>query len=153
MLEIHEITTCAARTAVAPIRSLIETMQREFLDHALFWNARDLERKLAEFQAYDNAARSHASLKGFMALTFADKQTIPPVSLSHVRWISHWRGIVHSPSAPENEFETDALRTDARLCGHQSPIFSTVAWAKLARNVVVSPSVRSRRYSHQGREP
>jgi hypothetical protein len=29
----------------------------------LFWNARDLERKLAEFQAYYNATRSHASLR------------------------------------------------------------------------------------------
>jgi hypothetical protein len=27
-------------------------MRREFLDQVLFWNARDLERKLAEFQAY-----------------------------------------------------------------------------------------------------
>jgi hypothetical protein len=26
-------------------------MRREFLDQVLFWNGRDLERKLAEFQA------------------------------------------------------------------------------------------------------
>jgi hypothetical protein len=32
-------------------------MRREFLDQVLFWNACDLERKLAEFQVYDNAAR------------------------------------------------------------------------------------------------
>ena len=43
---------------------LIGTMRREFLDHMLFWNARDLERKLAEFQMYYNEARGHASLKG-----------------------------------------------------------------------------------------
>jgi hypothetical protein len=29
-------------------------MRREFLDHVLFWNGRDLERKLAEFQTYYN---------------------------------------------------------------------------------------------------
>lgn len=39
-------------------------MRREFLDDVPFWNARDLERKLAEFKAYYNRARSHASLRG-----------------------------------------------------------------------------------------
>jgi len=34
-------------------------------------NARDLERKLVDFQAYYNAARSHASLKGHTPLTYA----------------------------------------------------------------------------------
>ena len=41
----------------------------EFLDDVLFWNARDLERKLADFQAYYNEVRSHASLKGHTPLT------------------------------------------------------------------------------------
>jgi hypothetical protein len=40
----------------------ISIKPREFLDHVLFWNARDLERKLAGFQAYYNVARSHPSL-------------------------------------------------------------------------------------------
>ena len=35
-------------------------MRREFLDQVLFWNSRGLERQLAEFQAYYNAARCHA---------------------------------------------------------------------------------------------
>ena len=42
------------------VEHLIGTMRREFLDHVLFWNARDRERKLADFQTYSNAARSHA---------------------------------------------------------------------------------------------
>src|SRR6476659_1673771 len=46
------------------VERLIGTVRREFLDHVLFWNARDLERKLAEFQVYYNAARNHASLGG-----------------------------------------------------------------------------------------
>ena len=41
-----------------------------------FWNARDLERKLADFQAYYNAARSHASLEGHTPLTFTDGHTV-----------------------------------------------------------------------------
>jgi len=40
----------------------------------LFWNARDLERKLADFQTYYNAARSHASLEGHTPLTIAQEK-------------------------------------------------------------------------------
>jgi transposase InsO family protein len=36
------------------VERLIGTMRREFLDQVLFWNARDLERKLGDFQAYYN---------------------------------------------------------------------------------------------------
>ena len=32
------------------VERLIGTVLREFLDHVLFWNARDLERKLADFR-------------------------------------------------------------------------------------------------------
>ena len=53
----------------APVTPLVErligTMRRECLDHVLFWNAGDLERKLADFQASYNAARSHASWEGY----------------------------------------------------------------------------------------
>jgi hypothetical protein len=49
---------------------------RNFCGPQLFWNARDLERKLAEFQAYYNAARGHASLEGDTPLTFARVHTV-----------------------------------------------------------------------------
>jgi transposase InsO family protein len=89
ILEIDEIKTVPHVPLSHPfVERVIGTMRREFLDHVLFWNARDLERKLAEFQAYYNAARSHASLEGFTPLTFADKQTIPPADLSHVRCLT-----------------------------------------------------------------
>jgi hypothetical protein len=39
------------------VERLIGTIRREFLDHVLFWNASDLEQKLADFQAYYNATR------------------------------------------------------------------------------------------------
>jgi hypothetical protein len=64
----------------------------------LFWNVRDLERKLAEFQAY-YAARSHASLDGHTPLTFADRRPVPVAVLGHVRWVSHCRGLVQLPVA------------------------------------------------------
>ena len=70
-----------------------------FSTNVLFWNARDLERKLAEFQRYYNAARCHASLDGHAPLTFAGGHTVAPVDLSHVRWVSHCRDLVQLPVA------------------------------------------------------
>ena len=43
---------------------LIGTIRREFLDHTLFWNAVDLERKLGFFEHYYNRSRTRASLDG-----------------------------------------------------------------------------------------
>jgi hypothetical protein len=74
-------------------------MRREFLDHVLFWNARDLECKLAEFQVYDNAARRHASLENHAPLAFASGHTAVPADLNHVRWVSHCRDLVQFPVA------------------------------------------------------
>src|SRR5205814_8155492 len=85
------VTTTRAgecRMSVGTAR-LVGTMRREFLDHVLFWNARDLERKLAAFQAYYNAARSHPSLEGHTPLAFGSGQRVAPGNLNHVRWVSH----------------------------------------------------------------
>jgi hypothetical protein len=61
--QVRNLVLALLHLAVVPfVERLIGTMRREFLDHVLFWNARDLERKLAEFQTYYNEARSHASL-------------------------------------------------------------------------------------------
>ena len=65
ILEIDEIKTVPHVPLSHPfVERLIGTIRREFLDQVFFWNGRDLERKLADFQAYYNAARSHASLDG-----------------------------------------------------------------------------------------
>jgi len=77
----------------------VEIARREFLDHVLFWNSRDLERKLADFQTYYNAARGHASLGGFTPLTIAGGHTVAPADLHHVRWVSHCRDLVQLPVA------------------------------------------------------
>ena len=74
-------------------------MRREFLDHVLFWNARDLERKLADFQAYYNAARSHASLEDHAPLAFAGGHTMARAQLNNMRWVSHCRDLVQLPVA------------------------------------------------------
>jgi putative transposase len=65
ILEIDEVKTVPHVPLSHPfVERVIGTMRREFLDHVPFWNARDLERKLAEFQTYYNEARGHASLEG-----------------------------------------------------------------------------------------
>ena len=100
ILEIDEIKTVPYVPLSHPfVERLIGTMRREFLDHLLFWNGRDLERKLAEFQAYYNAARCHASLEGHTPLTFADGNTVAPADLNQVRWVSHCRDLVQLPVA------------------------------------------------------
>jgi putative transposase len=100
ILEIDEIKTVPYVPLPHPfVERLIGTMRREFLDHVMFWNAHDLERKLAEFQVYYNAARSHSSLDGRTPLTFAGGHTVAPADLSHVRWVSHCRDLVQLPVA------------------------------------------------------
>jgi transposase InsO family protein len=100
ILEIDEIKTVPHMPVSHPfVERLIGTVRREFLDHVLFWNARDLKRKLADFRAYYNAARSHASLDGHTPLTFADGHTVARADLNNVRWVSHCRDLVQLPVA------------------------------------------------------
>jgi hypothetical protein len=85
----------------ALVQAIVElkSRKREFLDRVLFWNARDLERKLADFQAYYNATRGHASLEGQTPLTFAGGDTVAPADPNNVRWVSHCRDLVQLPVA------------------------------------------------------
>jgi len=108
ILEIDEIKTVPHVPLSHPwVERLIGTMRREFLDHVLFWNARDLERTLAEFQASYNATRSHSSLAGDTPLNFAGGHTVVPADLNKVRWVSHCRDLSSSQSPPD----TNSRRT------------------------------------------
>ena len=78
---------------------VIGTTRREYLDHMLFWNARDLERTLGDFQASYNEVRSHASLKGHTPSTFVGGHTVAHAELNNVRWVSHCRDLVQLPMA------------------------------------------------------
>ena len=100
LLEIDEIKTVPHVPLSHPfVERLIGTMRRECLDQVLCWNAGDLERKLADFQASYNAARSHASWEGYTPLGFAGERTAARAEYNHVRWISHCRGMVQLPAA------------------------------------------------------
>ena len=100
ILEIDEIKTVLnVPLSHSFVERLVGTLRREFLDQVLFWNARDPERKLADFQTYYKAARSHASLEGHTPLTFASKHVVAPCRSDNVRWVSHRRDLVQLPVA------------------------------------------------------
>ena len=100
ILEVDEIKTVPYVPLSHPfVERLIGTIRLESLDQVLFWNARDLERKLADFQTYYNAARSHAALEGHTPLTFAGGPPVARAELNNVRWVSHWRDLVQLPVA------------------------------------------------------
>ena len=44
------------------VEQIIGTIRRELLDHTLFWNAADFQKKLTDFQTYYNHRLSHSSL-------------------------------------------------------------------------------------------
>jgi len=81
------------------VERLIGTIRREFLDHVVFWNGRDLERKLSDFEAYYNAVRSHASLEGHTPLEVVSGRANGRAEVDHVRWAYHCRGLVQLPVA------------------------------------------------------
>ncbi len=135
ILEIDEIKTMPHVPLSHPfVERLIGTMRREFLDHVLFWNARDLERKLGEFQAYYNAARCHASLGGRTPLRFGT-DTQRRVLIYTMCAGSPTAGTSFSfPWPPDKEFETDRLGFRTRR-----------GWN--SRNLALTPRSGGPRYS------
>ena len=81
------------------IERLIGTIRREFLDHTLFWNAVDLERKLADFQRYYNHHRTHSSLGGDTPAEVSGCAGKSQTKLVKFRWQTHCRGLYQLPAA------------------------------------------------------
>jgi transposase InsO family protein len=100
ILDIHEIKSVPYIPLSHPfIERLIGTIRREYLNHALFWNARDLERKLEEFRQYYNAYRVHTSLDGDTPSEISGETIMRRAALNQFRWISHCRGLYQLPAA------------------------------------------------------
>jgi putative transposase len=59
------------------VERLIGTLRRELLDKVLFWNASDLERKLADFRLYYNSHRAHTTLEGASPEECSEKMQNP----------------------------------------------------------------------------
>ena len=100
ILEIDEIKTVPEVPTSHPfIERLIGTARREFLDHILFWNAVDLQRKFSEFTDYYNQNRVHASLKGDTPAEVAGETRTQCAKIDDFRWQSHCHGLVQLPIA------------------------------------------------------
>ena len=81
------------------VERLIGTTRREYLDHTLFWNARDLERKLGEFKEYYNKDRVHASLGGDTPAEAGGEAVRRRADTRRFRWKTHCRGLYEFPMA------------------------------------------------------
>ena len=100
ILDIEEIKTVPYAPLSHPfVERLIGTIRREYLDHLLFWNVADLEKKLAEFQAYYNQHRVHSSLGGNTPAEVGGGSVTSRASLSNFRWQTHCRGLYQLPLA------------------------------------------------------
>jgi len=100
ILDVDELKSIPYTPCSHPfIERLIGTIRREFLDHILFWNAGDLERKLADLQTYYNHPRTHSSLGGDTPTEFAGETTKLQTTLNNFRWQPHCRGLYQLPAA------------------------------------------------------
>ena len=100
ILGIDEIKTIPYTPVSHPfVERLIGTIRQEYLDHALFWNASDLERKLGEFQHYYNAHRVHTSLGSKTPSEVWGESSMPRADLNQFRWKAHCRGLYQLPIA------------------------------------------------------
>ncbi len=100
VLEVDEIKAVPEVPVSHPfVERLIGTVRREYLDHILFWNTVDLERKLDEFKHYYNHERVHASLGGDTPAEVAGESKISLVKIDDFQWQTHCRGLVQLPIA------------------------------------------------------
>jgi len=97
--EIEEIKSVPYAPVSHPfVERAIGTIRRELLDRAFFWNATDLERKLAEFRAYYNARRVHRGLTGATPAVRAGNSSVDRHSLEKFGWETHCRGLFQLPA-------------------------------------------------------
>lgn len=96
ILDVEEIKTVPYVPLSHPfVERLIGTVRREFLDHVLFWNATDLQRKLDTFQTYYNIERVHASRDSQPPVASLENH----ISLKNFRWRRCCRGLYELPMA------------------------------------------------------
>jgi len=100
ILDIEEIKSIPYTPTSHPfIERLIGTTRREFIDHILFFNAKDLIRKLNDYQSYYNSKRGHSSLARSTPTKKAEEKSLGTISLNNYRWEKHARGLFDLPIA------------------------------------------------------
>ena len=95
LLEIDEIKTVPGVPTSHPfVERSIGLCRQEFLDHVLFWNTKDLAKKLDQYQNYHNETRAHSSLNKKTPNQKAANDDIPNemLSLRNHRWESYCQG-------------------------------------------------------------
>ena len=100
ILEVTEVKTVPYVPLSHPfVERLIGTVRRECLDHIPFWNARDLEKKLLQFEEYYNRDRVHRGLGGAIPDPIPLKSERKMTRLDNYRWKSCCRGLYQLPIA------------------------------------------------------
>jgi len=102
ILEIEEIKSIPGTPTSHPfIERVIRTTRNEFVDHVLFFNKYDLQRKLEGYQDYYNDTRAHSSLamKTPSAVATAGVLDKTVASLDDHRWRSYCSGLYTLPIA------------------------------------------------------
>ncbi len=79
------------------IERLIGAVRREYLDHVLFWNTSDLERKLNAFKEYYNGHRVHAALDGKTPEQVSGDRLPAPAQLDRFAWVLPCQGLFQTP--------------------------------------------------------
>jgi putative transposase len=100
VLEIEEIKSVPFVSCSHPfVERLIGTVRREYLDHSLFWNRVDLQRKLDRFAAYCNESRVHSALAGKTPSEHRGHPSRRVADLQQFSWQVHCHGLFHTPIA------------------------------------------------------
>ena len=100
ILEIDELKTVPYTPISHPfVERLIGSVRRELLDHVLFWNRVDLERKLNCYKQYFNDSRTHASLDGKTPNEMCNGERKGSASLHNCLWEEHCGGLYALPIA------------------------------------------------------
>jgi transposase InsO family protein len=102
ILEIDEIKSVPGNPVSHPfVERIIGTTRREYLDHLLFFNGRDLQNKLDQFQTFCNDVRAHSSLKMKTptAMAFGEASDDEVVPIDHYRWKKRCNDLYQLPVA------------------------------------------------------
>ena len=102
VLDVEELKSVPGTPTSHPfIERVIGTTRREYLDHLLFFNSRDLQNKLDQFQSYYNDVRAHSSLdiKTPTAMAYGEAADKKVVSIDLYLWKKHCNGLYQLPVA------------------------------------------------------
>jgi transposase InsO family protein len=80
------------------VERMIRTIREELLDHVLFWNQLDLERKLSAFRVHYNQYRVHGGIDGIPPAEQSAQRQRSALPLSDFRWVSHCHGLFELPA-------------------------------------------------------